>query len=304
MSLATSFRNDWHNAPNMICWVRLLLSWSPGVLVLVWRTSDAVWWWAVSLFLFIAATDAVDGYVARRFKQTSEFGAFFDPLVDKVLISLTLIAFSIVLTPWLWVPTLIIIIREMTVTWWRLHGKLSTAGLSGKLKMWAQTVMVVVLLAPLRGSRFSFIKSSRRHKKSRHTLYDGSFVMTWSNCYRPEPLAVVLPELFTELFELSVLVVVTGAEVLLVLFVLFVFVVTGALVFVELFELSVLVVVVCALTGELPLFWLRLLVLPLSLTFDVFVVTAVLVVVLVLFVLFVSLELPELLVLPLFETGA
>lgn len=46
---------------------------------------------AAIVFLLAAITDALDGYVARRFQQTSQFGAFLDPVADKLIVSTALI---------------------------------------------------------------------------------------------------------------------------------------------------------------------------------------------------------------------
>ena len=49
-------------------------------------------WWAVGVFFFAATSDAIDGYIARRYNQHSKFGAFMDPFADKTLL-LTAIVF-------------------------------------------------------------------------------------------------------------------------------------------------------------------------------------------------------------------
>jgi CDP-diacylglycerol--glycerol-3-phosphate 3-phosphatidyltransferase len=51
-------------------------------------------WTALALFIFAAATDGVDGWVARRFNQKSKFGAFIDPLADKFLLIIAIIFLS------------------------------------------------------------------------------------------------------------------------------------------------------------------------------------------------------------------
>ena len=51
-------------------------------------------WTALALFIFAAATDGVDGWIARRFNQESKFGAFIDPLADKFLLIIAIIFLS------------------------------------------------------------------------------------------------------------------------------------------------------------------------------------------------------------------
>jgi len=47
---------------------------------------ESLRWWALAVFVFAATTDGIDGWVARRFNQRSDFGAFIDPLADKGLL--------------------------------------------------------------------------------------------------------------------------------------------------------------------------------------------------------------------------
>ncbi len=57
---------------------------------------DALRWWALGVFITAAATDGVDGWVARRFNQCSEFGAFIDPIADKSLLLTGVITLSFI----------------------------------------------------------------------------------------------------------------------------------------------------------------------------------------------------------------
>ena len=51
-------------------------------------------WIALGLFIFAAATDGVDGFIARHFNQRSKFGAFIDPLADKFLLITAIVFLS------------------------------------------------------------------------------------------------------------------------------------------------------------------------------------------------------------------
>ncbi|MEI6172049.1 MAG: CDP-diacylglycerol--glycerol-3-phosphate 3-phosphatidyltransferase, partial [bacterium] len=73
----------------------------------------------VVLFFLAAVSDAVDGYLARSFKQTSVFGKFADPIADKLLISGALIAF-VQLGELAAAPVMLIIAREFLVTGLRI----------------------------------------------------------------------------------------------------------------------------------------------------------------------------------------
>ena len=150
MSLSESFRNDWYRAANIVTSVRLLLFWVPAALLLSNPSSDVSRWWATGAFLAIALTDNVDGYIARRFTQVTEWGKFLDPLVDKLLVATTLIALAVVY-PVLWGVVVFVFIREVVVTLqirMSRKGEIVAAVWSGKIKMLLQVVMIIVWLIP------------------------------------------------------------------------------------------------------------------------------------------------------------
>ena len=53
-------------------------------------------WWALAVFVTAAATDGVDGWVARRFNQVSRFGAYIDPIADKALLLTGVVTLTLV----------------------------------------------------------------------------------------------------------------------------------------------------------------------------------------------------------------
>jgi cardiolipin synthase (CMP-forming) len=67
--------------PNLITLGRILL-----VPVVVWAIASGEMYFAFLLFMVAAISDAVDGFLAKRFGMTTELGAYLDPLADKVLI--------------------------------------------------------------------------------------------------------------------------------------------------------------------------------------------------------------------------
>ncbi len=96
-------------------------------------------WMILSLIVFIVAslTDFVDGQIARRYNQVSDFGKFLDPLADKLLT----IAAMVMFCEWGKMPAwalMIVLTREFAVTGLRLvavgKGKVIAAGWSGKVK--------------------------------------------------------------------------------------------------------------------------------------------------------------------------
>jgi cardiolipin synthase (CMP-forming) len=58
--------------------------------------NEALRWWALGVFVAAAASDGLDGWVARRFNQRSEFGAFIDPIADKALLLTGVVVLSVV----------------------------------------------------------------------------------------------------------------------------------------------------------------------------------------------------------------
>jgi cardiolipin synthase len=69
------------NIPNLITLGRILL-----VPVVVWAIASGAMWIAFVLFLAAGVSDAVDGFLAKRFDMATELGAYLDPLADKALI--------------------------------------------------------------------------------------------------------------------------------------------------------------------------------------------------------------------------
>lgn len=82
--------------PNVISFLRLLMV--PVVLVLILRGQDVA---AVIVLIASAASDWVDGLIARRFNQVSKLGRFLDPSADRLFIAVTLVGMAVrELIPW------------------------------------------------------------------------------------------------------------------------------------------------------------------------------------------------------------
>ncbi len=110
-------------------------------------------WFALVLFLVAAATDYIDGYLARAWSQESAFGAAMDPIADKamVLIALLVINGYSGLTPWIVLPSALIIYREVFVSGLRetlgeRARALRVTGLA-KWKTMVQMVAIAVLFS-------------------------------------------------------------------------------------------------------------------------------------------------------------
>lgn len=109
-------------------------------------------WMYTSLGIFIIAslTDFVDGYIARHYNQTTDFGKFLDPLADKLLT----IAAMAMFCEWKVFPAwalMIVLTREFAVTGLRLvavqKGNVIAAGWSGKVKTASTMVGLCAMMA-------------------------------------------------------------------------------------------------------------------------------------------------------------
>ena len=110
-----------------------------------------LWMW-ISLGLFIVArlTDFVDGQIARKYNQVSDFGKFLDPLADKLLTiaAMTMFCEWGVFPAW---ALMIVLTREFAVTGLRLiavqKGTVIAAGWSGKVKTASTMVGLCIMMA-------------------------------------------------------------------------------------------------------------------------------------------------------------
>ena len=109
-------------------------------------------WMYLSLAVFIVAslTDFIDGYIARKYNQVSDFGKFLDPLADKLLV----IAAMCMFCQWGTFPAwalMIVLTREFAVTGLRLvavgNGTVIAAGQSGKVKTASTMIGLCVLMS-------------------------------------------------------------------------------------------------------------------------------------------------------------
>lgn len=106
-------------------------------------------WIAAAVFTLLAASDGVDGYLARRRNEITTFGTFIDPLADKLLVSAALLALIEldVLPAWI---AFVIISREFIVSGLRMvasaEGLVIPASMYGKLKTVVQSCAIVMFI--------------------------------------------------------------------------------------------------------------------------------------------------------------
>lgn len=141
------------NLPILLTYLRILLI--PVFVVIFYLPYG--WAYPASAWIFALAgvTDWLDGYLARRLNQTSSFGAFLDPVADKLMVATALVMLVDVHGPanfWLSIPAMIIIGREITISalreWMAELGQSRSVAVSylGKLKTAAQIVALLFLL--------------------------------------------------------------------------------------------------------------------------------------------------------------
>ncbi len=107
-------------------------------------------WLSLAVFVVASVTDWVDGYIARKYGQVSDFGKFLDPLADKLLV----IAAMTMFCEWAIIPAwalMIVLTREFAVTGLRLvavgKGKVIAAGFSGKVKTASTMIGLCAMMA-------------------------------------------------------------------------------------------------------------------------------------------------------------
>ncbi len=136
------------NTPNKLTLLRVLMI---PVFMAVFLPVPAPWapLLAAAVYGLASATDAIDGHLARKNNQITDFGKFLDPLADKMLVitALVLLQHKGLIHP---IITVIIIARELMVTSIRLvaagSGKVIAAGWWGKAKTVTQMISTLLLM--------------------------------------------------------------------------------------------------------------------------------------------------------------
>ena len=171
------------NFPIFLTWLRILaIPLFVGVLYLPdsWisdRTASIT-----SMWIFIAAsvTDWLDGYLARRWNQTTSFGAFLDPVADKLMVAAALIVLTYqgLVDPF---ASLIIIGREITISAlreWMAHvgrSKSVAVNILGKVKTVSQLIAIPFLL--FNGVLFGWFHTVN---VGRWLIWVAAFITLWS----------------------------------------------------------------------------------------------------------------------------
>ena len=135
------------NIPTTLTILRLIAA--PGVAVMfLYFNRPLADWFALLLFVSAALTDWIDGRLARAWGQETKLGAMLDPIADKAMVVIALaviIGFS-GLAPWIILPAVVILFREVFVSGLREYLG-DTAGLLKvtQLAKWKTTVQMVAI---------------------------------------------------------------------------------------------------------------------------------------------------------------
>lgn len=139
------------NLPNILTLVRIALI---PIFIIVYYLP---WQWShvasAAIFGLAALTDWVDGFLARKLDQVTPFGAFLDPVADKlIVIAAIVLLLEVHSTPWFALPAIVIIGREIVISalreWMANLGVGDNVAVSmlGKIKTWIQMMAVALLL--------------------------------------------------------------------------------------------------------------------------------------------------------------
>lgn len=145
------------NLPNILTTIRILLV--PIIIVLLLvdhymndpvftNFSKFAWFISGAIFITASLTDFLDGWIARKYNLVTNFGKFFDPIADKLLVNATLILFSSLGVLPIWM-TVVLILRDTFIDFIRMilssKGITLAAGMGGKLKTTFQMIGLSLL---------------------------------------------------------------------------------------------------------------------------------------------------------------
>ncbi|MGE4276503.1 MAG: CDP-diacylglycerol--glycerol-3-phosphate 3-phosphatidyltransferase [Lawsonibacter sp.] len=138
------------NTANKLTLLRVVMI--PIFLLVLYLGVPGANYWALAIFVVASLTDTLDGYIARHYNQTTDFGKFMDPLADKCLVTAAMLWFVEIgqMPGW---ALLVVIVREFGVSGLRMvaadKGRVIAAGWSGKVKTASTMVCIVLMLLPI-----------------------------------------------------------------------------------------------------------------------------------------------------------
>jgi len=143
------------NIPNILTTVRIVLVPFFGAALLM-DGGESIAWRMIAWVIFAVAmiTDKVDGDIARKRGLITDFGKIADPIADKAMTGMAFVGLSVIFdSPWWWAMTIVVLVREWSVTLLRLSilkKVVIAADQLGKLKTTFQVLALGGLVLPLR----------------------------------------------------------------------------------------------------------------------------------------------------------
>jgi CDP-diacylglycerol--glycerol-3-phosphate 3-phosphatidyltransferase len=143
----TPFGLGW---PNVVSLVRIAVA--PVLAVLILADARPSSYLAAGIFVVAAATDGLDGYLARRYRAITQTGQWLDPLADKILVSTPVVILA-ALGEFPWWAAVVIVVREIGISLLRAYlgsrGRSMPASRGAKVKTTLQLIAVTLYILPL-----------------------------------------------------------------------------------------------------------------------------------------------------------
>jgi len=146
--------SNW-NLPNALTTLRIVLVPFFGAALLM-DGGDSIAWRLAAFTIFVVAmiTDKIDGDIARSRGLITDFGKIADPIADKAMTGMAFVGLSVIFeSPWWWAVTIVVLVREWSVTLLRLSilkKMVIAADKLGKLKTTFQVIGLSGLVLPFR----------------------------------------------------------------------------------------------------------------------------------------------------------
>jgi len=165
--------------PNIITIIRILLI--PCFVVAFYLPTRHGGIITASIFCLAGFTDWLDGFLARKLNQSTRFGAFLDPVADKLIVVVALVLLvGEYGSVWITIPSVVIVSREITISalreWMAEIGQRTNVAVNyiGKLKTVIQIVSIILLLAQPADWHLASVKCGLV------LMYVAAFLTLWS----------------------------------------------------------------------------------------------------------------------------
>ena len=152
---------------------------------------------STTMWIIASITDKLDGYLARKNNQVTNFGKFLDPIADKILVVAAMILFVEMGRLPAWIP-IIVIFREFAVSGYRLiavqnSGKVIAANVWGKLKTVTQMIAIILMFLTTQ-PYFAFVM---RAKTEQDALVNSALTYMTTGDFIMNILATVIATIFS-----------------------------------------------------------------------------------------------------------